>query len=211
MPSKAQAKYFLDKIVARFPDAEIELCFETGNAWQLLVAVSLSAQTTDKKVNEATDPLFKAFPSMHDFAVAEPEDVIPYIKTLGFFRNKSKNLVLAARKIINEYAGDVPSDRKALESIPGVGPKTAAVLVANLFGQQAIAVDTHVGRIGRRLGLTKETDPNKVERDLTALFPKKNLLLAHHALIWHGRRICHARKPNCEECPVLRKCPKIGL
>lgn len=210
-PTKKQALYFLDAISGEFPDAEIELCFATGDVWQLLVAVSLSAQTTDKKVNEATVGLFEAFPTMQDFAVAEPEDVIPFIKTLGFFRNKAKNAVLAARMIIDEYDGVIPSERKKLEAIPGVGPKTAAVVIANAFGQQAIAVDTHVGRIGRRLGLTKEADPNKVEKDLTRLFPHDRLLDAHHALIWHGRRICHARKPKCLECPVVGQCPKVGV
>lgn len=210
-PTKKLALQYLDAISDEFPDAEIELCFAAGDVWQLLVAVSLSAQTTDKKVNEATAGLFKAFPKMADFAVAEPEDVMPYIKTLGFFRNKAKNAVMAARMIIEDFDGVIPSDRKLLESIPGVGPKTAAVIIANAFGQQAIAVDTHVGRIARRLGLTKEMDPNKVERDLTRLFPTDRLLDAHHALIWHGRRICHARKPICSICPVSKVCPKIGV
>ncbi|MEI6791231.1 MAG: endonuclease III [Myxococcaceae bacterium] len=206
-----EALYFLDAICARFPEAEIELCFDKKDPWQLLVAVALSAQTTDKAVNKVTPALFEAYPTVREFAQTTPEEIEPFVKTLGFFRNKSKNLVLAARMIMKEFGGEIPKERALLESIPGVGPKSAAVIIANAFGVPAIAVDTHVGRVARRLGLTKNTDPSKVEADLTKLFPKERLLEAHHAFIFHGRRICHARKPNCIECPVLTKCPKKTL
>lgn len=208
---KKLALYFLDKISKEFPNAKIELCFDSHDPWQLLVAVVLSAQTTDKKVNEVTPALFKAFPDVYAFAKASAEQIEPYIKTLGFFRNKAKSLAGAARMLVEQYQGKLPHERDMLETLPGVGPKSAAVIVANVFGQQAIAVDTHVGRIARRLGLTSHTDPNKVEADLTALLPHNRLLEAHHALIWHGRRICHARKPLCEQCPVTSKCPKVGI
>lgn len=209
--SIAKALYFLDTICAYFPEAKIELCFDKKDPWQLLVAVALSAQTTDKAVNKVTPVLFEAYPTVQDFAKATPEEVEPYVKTLGFFRNKAKNLVLAARMIVKDFKGKIPKDRALLETIPGVGPKSAAVIIANAFGVPAIAVDTHVGRVARRLGLTKNTNPSKVEADLTKLFPKERLLEAHHALIFHGRRICHARRPNCLECPVTKKCPKIGV
>ncbi len=207
----AKALYFLDSISAYFPDAKIELCFNPKDPWQLLVAVCLSAQTTDKAVNKVTPALFEAYPSVQKFALATPEQIEPYVKTLGFFRNKAKNLVLAARKITQDFGGKIPKERALLETIPGVGPKSAAVIIANAFGMPAIAVDTHVGRVARRLGLTKNQDPSKVEADLTKLFPKERLLEAHHVFIFHGRRICHARKPNCPECPVNKKCPKIGV
>lgn len=210
-PSKKLAVYFINEISARFPDATIELCFDTKDPWQLLVAVALSAQTTDKMVNRATPDLFKSFPNVYAFANAQSSEIEPYIKSLGFFRQKSKNLLNAAKMVVADFGGKVPKNRKVLETIPGVGPKTAAVIVANAFNQPAIAVDTHVGRIARRLGLTKETNPNKVEKALTALIPVSRLLEAHHALIWHGRRICFARKPDCEKCPVISRCPRVGL
>lgn len=208
---KAKAKYFLDTLSAYYPDAQIELCFNKKDPWQLLVAVALSAQTTDKAVNKVTPDLFKAYPTVKKFAKASVKDVEGYVKTLGFFRNKAKNLVAAAQMVLERFKGKIPKERKLLENIPGVGPKTAAVIIANAFGTPAIAVDTHVGRVGRRLGLTKQTDPSKVEAELTALFPKKRLLEAHHVLIFHGRRICFARKPKCLECPVVSRCPRVGL
>ena len=204
--STAKALYFLDTLSAYFPEAQIELCFDKKDPWQLLVAVVLSAQTTDKAVNKVTPNLFAAYPTVYDLAKATPEEIEPYVQTLGFFRNKAKNLVLGARKIIQDFDGKLPKDRPLLESIPGVGPKSAAVIIANAFGVPAIAVDTHVGRVARRLGLSKNQDPSKVEADLTNLFPKERLLEAHHVFIFHGRRICHARKPSCQECPVALKC-----
>lgn len=208
---RREALYYLNKITGQYPDARIELDYDERDPWQLLVAVVLSAQCTDKKVNEATPGLFRAFPDVYAFARASAEEVEPYIKTLGLFRGKARNLVASARTLVALYDGEVPSERPVLESLPGVGKKSAAVIVANVFGQPAIAVDTHVGRVTRRMGLTTNTNPDKVEQDLTALFPKRRLLEAHHAFIWHGRRICHARRPTCEVCPVRRKCPRVGV
>ncbi len=206
---KQRALRILDALVERFPDAHCEL--DHRSPWELLVAVVLSAQATDVSVNKVTPALFARFSSVLEFAAAEPADVEPFIKSIGLFRNKAKNVVNAARMIVGEHKGEVPSSRDALEALPGVGSKSAAVLIANCFGVPAIAVDTHVGRVSRRLSLTKQLDPDKVEEELTALWPRDRLLQAHHTLIFHGRRICDARKPDCAACPVEPDCKKIGV
>jgi endonuclease-3 len=206
-----RALEILDALKARFPEAKIELDFAPGDPWELLVAVVLSAQATDVSVNKVTPALFAAFPTVQAFAQAQATDVEPYIKSIGLFRNKAKNVVAAAQKIAAHHGGKVPAERALLEELPGVGKKSAAVIVANCFGEPAIAVDTHVGRVTRRLGLTGQTDPDKVEIELTALLPRERLLEAHHTFIWHGRRICHARKPECGACPVEALCPRIDV
>jgi endonuclease-3 len=214
MPTQKQrnrALRILDTLRDRFPEAKIELESAPGDPWQLLVAVVLSAQSTDAGVNRVTPRLFQAFPDVHAFAGSEPAHIESYIKTLGLYRSKAKALVGAARKIVALHGGQVPRERALLEELPGVGPKSAAVIVANCFDEPAIAVDTHVGRVTRRMGLTKHTDPDKVEAELTALLPRARLLEVHHVLIWHGRRICHARRPLCSECPIERECPQIGV
>lgn len=208
---KRRARFFLDAICARFPDAKIELDYAPAEPWQLLVAVVLSAQCTDKKVNEATPQLFAAFPDVRAFAAATAEEVEPYIRTLGLFRGKARNLVASARRLVEEFGGEVPASRAVLETLPGVGSKSAAVIVSNVFGEPAIAVDTHVARVTRRMGLHEESNPDRIEARLTALFPRQRLLDAHHALIWHGRRICDARKPACDACPVATRCPRVGV
>ncbi len=208
---KERALRILDGLCARFPDARCELDHAPNDPWQLLVAVVLSAQATDISVNKVTPALFAAFPTVGAFAAGRPEDVEPFIKSIGLFRNKAKNIVAAARIVVDEFGGVVPPARELLQTLPGVGAKSAAVLVANCFGEPAIAVDTHVGRVARRLGLTKQTDPDKVEHELTALWPRDRLLQAHHTLIFQGRRICDARKPRCSECPVADDCRRIGV
>lgn len=208
---KTLANYILKRLKAAFPNAQIELSYDKSDPWQLLAVVALSAQSTDKQVNIISPALFARFKTVHDFAIAKPSDIEPYIKSLGLYRNKARNLVLAAQKIIEEFGGEVPRDREALETLAGVGKKTSAVIVANAFNEPAIAVDTHVSRVARRLGLTKQTDPNKIEAELSLLFPKKELLVAHHTLILHGRRICFAKKPHCSICPLNNKCPRIGV
>lgn len=208
---KALAKYVLKHLMTEFPDAQIELDFKKDDPWQLLVVVALSAQTTDKKVNQISKALFKRFKTVKDFADATPSEVEPYIKSIGLYRNKARNVVLAARKLLEDFDGKVPHDRELLETLPGVGRKTSAVVVANAFQIPAMPVDTHVARVSKRLGLTKQTDPNKIEDELSELFPKKELINAHHALIFHGRRICIARKPHCSICPLNKKCPRIGV
>lgn len=214
MPTQRQrdrAVRILDQLAQRFPEAKIELDFHEGDPWQLLVAVVLSAQSTDAGVNKVTPLLFQTFPTVRDFAATTPAQLEPFIKTLGLYRNKAKALVGAAKKIVAEHGGRVPGERAKLEELPGVGSKSAAVIVANVFNEPAIAVDTHVGRVTRRIGLTKQTDPDKVEAELTALLPRERLLEAHHVFIWHGRRICAARKPLCSECPVEKECHQVGV
>ncbi len=208
---KIEALAILDALSKRFPGAKIELHYHVGDPWTLLVAVCLSAQTTDVAVNKVTPALFARFPTAQAFALAKFEEVEPYIKTLGLFRNKAKNLVKAGQIVMERFHGQLPKAREDLESIPGVGAKSAAVIIANAFGVPAIAVDTHVMRIAQRAGLTKQTDPSKIEKDLTALLPQDRLLEAHHTFIWHGRRICFARQPLCSECPVRDICPRIGV
>ena len=209
--SSERALHILNALHDRFPDAKIELTSAPQDPWQLLVAVVLSAQATDASVNKATPALFAAFPSVEAFAAADAAAVEPYIRTIGLYRNKAKNIVAAARAIVQDHGGQVPRSRKALVSLPGVGNKSAAVVVANCFGEPAIAVDTHVGRVARRMGLTQETNPDKVEAELTALLPRDRLLQAHHVFIWHGRRICHARAPDCAHCPIFLECPRVGV
>jgi endonuclease III len=208
---KALATYVVTHLKRTFPDAKIELTYQKNDPWQLLVVVALSAQTTDKKVNEISSALFKRFKTVNDFAKALPQDIEPYIKSIGLYRNKAKNLVLAAQKVVDEFGGHIPHKREELETLAGVGKKTSAVIVANAFDEPAIAVDTHVARVAQRLGLTNETNPDKIEAELTKLISKKNLILAHHAFIFHGRRICFAKKPHCSICPLKEKCPRIGV
>lgn len=208
---KAKARNFLKKLEAIYPDARIELDYDERDPWQLLVVVSLSAQTTDKKVNTVTPALFARFKNVYDFAQAEPREVEPYIKTLGLYRNKARNLISAAKKVVEQFHGIVPRDRTLLESLAGVGKKTSAVIVSNAFNEAAIAVDTHVARVSYRLGLTKNTNPDKIEADLIKLFPQKDFLKVHITLIFHGRRICFARKPLCSTCPVNDSCPRHGV
>lgn len=208
---KERAADFLNRIMERFPDAKIELTYQKNDPFTLLVAVLLSAQTTDVNVNKATPGLFKRFPDAQSFAKASPQEIEPYIKSLGFFRNKAKAIHETAQIIMRDFGGKIPEERELLETLPGVGKKTAAVVVANVFGVPAIAVDTHVARVSQRMGLTKETNPDKIEAALTHLLPKNRLIDAHHTLIWHGRRICKAQKPLCSECPIKDDCPKIGV
>ncbi|MBH1989390.1 MAG: endonuclease III [Myxococcaceae bacterium] len=199
--------HILDILSACYSDAQIELCFDKSDPWQLLVAVVLSAQTTDKAVNKVTPTLFEAYPNVQAMAGANIEEVAMHIRTLGFFKTKATHLVRGAQKIVEDFAGQVPAVREDLERIPGVGPKSAAVILANAYGQDYIAVDTHVGRIARRLGFSKHSDPSKVEQDLNRLLPQSRRLEAHHVFIFHGRRTCFARKPNCVSCPIHALCP----
>jgi endonuclease-3 len=208
---KKKARYFLTTLMKSYPDAKTELDYDKSDPWQLLVVVSLSAQTTDKAVNLISPALFKRFKHVEDFARARPEDIEPYIKTLGLFRNKAKNLCKAAQKIVHDFNGKVPHDRHLLESLAGVGQKTSAVIVANAFNIQAIAVDTHVARVAFRLGLTKNHAPAKIESELSELFPKNMLSVAHMTLILHGRRVCKAQKPHCSICVVQNTCPREGV
>lgn len=204
MLSQDSAREVLAELSRLYPDARPALHFK--NPFQLLVAVMLSAQCTDEKVNRVTPALFERYPDAASLAGAEPEDVVPYIQSCGLFRNKSKNLVGAARDLVALYGGEVPADHDALEALPGVGRKTANVVMACAFGADAIAVDTHVFRVTNRLGLADAQDVLKTEYQLMEAIPKCDWSTAHHWLIFHGRRVCHARNPECGTCTLSAHC-----
>lgn len=191
-----------------YPDARTEL--EFGSPFQLLVATILSAQATDASVNAATPALFAVYPTAADLASATNLDIEPYIRTIGLFRTKARNLVLTAQLLMEHHGGEVPGTMAELIVLPGVGRKTANVVLSNAFGVPAIAVDTHVGRVSRRLGFSAQQDPDKVELDLQKAFPQDEWIFLHHALILHGRRVCTARKPNCAACLLCPLCPSCG-
>lgn len=191
-----------------FPDARCELDYE--NPLQLLVATVLSAQCTDKRVNMVTPVLFRAYPDAASLASADRSAIEGIIKSTGFFRNKAASIQGLAAALLAEHSGEVPSSLDELVRLPGVGRKTANVVLGNAFGVPGITVDTHVGRIARRLGWTASTDPVKVERDLMAVFPDSEWIMLNHRLIFLGRRICHSRKPACGACPLARLCPSFG-
>ena len=187
-----------------YPDAKPALHF--ANPYQLLVAVILSAQCTDVKVNAVTPALFAAYPDAHALAKADPLEVEGYIRTCGLYHNKAKNLVATARALVEHYGGEVPADHEKLTQLPGVGRKTANVVMSCAFGADAIAVDTHVFRVSNRLGLADAGDVLKTEQQLMQNIPKNKWSLAHHWIIFHGRRVCSARKPDCERCTLSAWC-----
>jgi endonuclease III len=189
-----------------YPDAHTELNFK--NPLELLIATILSAQCTDKRVNMVTPLLFKKYRSAKDYAAAPPAELEDAIKSTGFFRNKTKSIRAATSTIALKFGGKVPDSMEKLRELPGVGRKTANVVLGNAFGvNEGIVVDTHVIRLSGRLGLTKQKDPEKIEQDLMKLVPKKYWAVWSHWLIWHGRRRCYARKPDCANCEVFRLCP----
>ena len=198
----------LAALADHYPDAATELDF--GTPFELLIATILSAQATDVSVNAATPALFRAYPDAHALAKATAAEIEPFIRTIGMFRTKGKNIVAAATRLVERHGGEVPDDFDALLALPGVGRKTANVVASNVFGRPGIAVDTHVGRLARRLKFSRHDDPDKVERDLEALFPEERWTFLHHALILHGRRVCHARGPACETCSLAGYCPSAG-
>lgn len=175
--------------------------------FELMVATILSAQTNDNQVNKITNSLFKKYSTAEHFANLLQEELEQEIKTCGLYRNKAKNIIAASQYIIDHYGGMVPNTREELLLLPGVGRKTANVILSNAFGIPALAVDTHVFRVSARLGLSTGTNPDETERQLTAIIPEEKWSEAHHWLIWHGRKICMARNPNCEECPFRQLCP----
>ena len=191
-----------------YPDARCELDFTTP--WELLVATVLSAQTTDKRVNSVTPELFARYPGPGDLAAASREEVEEIIAPTGFFRAKTESLRKLASAVVDRFDGEVPSRLDDLVSLPGVGRKTANVVLGDAFGVPGITVDTHVGRLARRFGWTTETDPVRVEHAIGSLFPRRDWTLLNHRVIWHGRRCCHARNPACGACPVARLCPSYG-
>ncbi|GHH85317.1 endonuclease III [Streptomyces sulfonofaciens] len=191
-----------------YPYAHPELDFE--NSYQLLLATVLSAQTTDLRVNQTTPRLFAAYPTPEDLAAANPEEVEELIRPTGFFRAKTKSIIGIATALRDEFGGEVPGTLEELVKLPGVGRKTAFVVLGNAFGVPGITVDTHFGRLVRRWKWTDETDPDKVEAAVGALFPKREWTMLSHHVIFHGRRICHSRKPACGACPIAPLCPAYG-
>ena len=199
----------INRVLAQtYPDADIELDFETP--LQLLVATILSAQSTDKRVNIVTPVVFARYPDAAALAAADRAELEELIKPTGFFRAKSDSLIKLGSALVERFDGDVPSRLADLVTLPGVGRKTANVVLGNAFGIPGITVDTHVGRLSRRFGWTTQHDPTKVEVDIAALFPKRDWTQLCQNMIWHGRRCCHARNPACGACPVARWCPSYG-
>ncbi|MGD9958561.1 endonuclease III [Nocardioides sp.] len=195
-------------LAATYPDARCELDFDTP--FELLVVTVLSAQTTDKRVNAVRPALFAAYPGPEAMASADRADVERIIGPLGFFRAKTDSLLKLSQALVERHDGQVPPRLDDLVKLPGVGRKTANVVLGNAFGIPGITVDTHFGRLARRFGWTEETDPVKVEHAVGELFPKRDWTMLSHHLIWHGRRRCHARNPACGACPLARLCPAYG-
>lgn len=198
-----------ERFAAACPDPRTELHYE--NPFTLLVAVVLSAQATDKSVNKATEALFRTADTPARMAALGEEGLIPFIKTIGLYRTKAKNVIALSRILVERYGGQTPLEREALQALPGVGRKTASVVLNELGVEPAIAVDTHVFRVSHRLGLSKGKTPEKVEAELMAKTPEPYLTRAHHWLILHGRYVCLARKPKCEACVVADLCPSREL
>jgi len=208
--TKTAAGRILEKLHQLYPDADAELAWKTP--LDLLVATILSAQATDKRVNMVTADLFQRYRTAADYAGRDPESFGEEIRSTGFYRNKAKAVIGAARRIVEAYGGEVPDSMEELVTLPGVARKTANVVLGTAFGKpEGVVVDTHVRRLACRLGLSAESDPEKVERDLMQRFPRQEWIFLGHALIWHGRRVCFARKPACGTCGLARSCPRNGV
>jgi endonuclease-3 len=205
----ARARAIARGLARAYPDAWCAL--EHRTPWELLIATILSAQCTDKMVNTVIPALFAEFPGPKELAVAPSNRVEALIKRTGFFRQKTRSIQAVARAIANEHGGQVPASMDALTALPGIGRKTANVVLGTAFGEPAMFVDTHVRRLANRLGLTVEDDPVKIERDLQGLLPPREWTRFAHRMIHHGRQVCLARKPRCTRCPVERWCPRIGV
>ena len=206
---RRRVKRILDSLAELYPDAVCALDHDTP--LQLLVATILSAQCTDARVNLVTPALFARYRTAKDFAEARPAELEEYIASTGFFRNKAKNIRACCRALVEKHGGEVPRTLEELVVLAGVGRKTANVVLGNSFDVPGITVDTHVGRLSRRLGLTTHEDPVKVEFELMELIPQSEWTRFSHRLIFHGRRVCHARKPDCPECAMKTFCPKVGV
>ena len=207
---KSRAKEILVRLSATYPDARCELAFSTP--LQLLIATILSAQCTDKRVNIVTRELFRIYKSAADFSHAPIAELEEAVKTTGFFRNKAKNIKACCTVLVDRHGGDVPRSMEELIQLDGVGRKTANVVLGNAFGiNVGVVVDTHVTRLSNRLGLTRQSDAEKIERELMTLVPQESWALFSHWLIWHGRRRCDARRPDCAGCELLSVCPQSGV
>lgn len=208
-PRKRRVRRILDGLAKLYPDAHCALHHE--NPLQLLIATILSAQCTDVRVNLVTPALFARYPDAAAFADADLGELEKAIQSTGFFRNKARNIKACCRILVDQHGGQVPATMDELVPLPGVGRKTANVILGNAFDIPGITVDTHVGRLSRRLDLTSEDDPVKVERDLMALIPQKEWTMFSHRMIFHGRQVCFARSPKCADCLLAKLCPKIGV
>lgn len=207
---KKRAGTIYKKLDKLYPMAKTAL--DHDNAYELLVATILSAQCTDERVNKTTPALFAKYPDPPTLAKSKQQDVEKIIHSCGFYRAKAKNIRGAAQKIVDDFGGKVPDTMDELLTLPGVARKTANCVLGNCFGKnEGVVVDTHVKRLSFRMGFTKHTDPVKIEKDLMAIFPQKNWTLLSHLLIYHGRRVCMARNPQCETCPINSLCPKLGV
>jgi endonuclease III len=209
MRTKERLQRIIERLQEIYPDAHTELDFETP--FQLLVATILSAQCTDKRVNIVTQDLFPKYPTAHELAAVSQEELEAAIKTTGFFRNKAKNLRAMANDLVEKYQGEVPRSMEALTQLAGVGRKTANVVLGNAFSlEEGIVVDTHVARLAKRFEVTQKDEPEKIEIDLMRLVPRPQWTIFSHWLIWHGRRRCFARNPDCLNCEIGSLCPSYG-
>jgi endonuclease-3 len=206
---RRRAKRLVTELAVLYPDAHCALTFE--NPLHLLVATILSAQCTDRRVNLVTPALFARYPDARAFAEADPKELQKLIKPTGFFRNKAKNIIACCKQLVERHGGVVPGTMEELTQLRGIGRKTANVILGNAFAVPGIPVDTHVGRLSRRLGLTVHAHPVKAERDLMALLPSAEWTMFGHRMIFHGRQVCRSRKPRCEKCGLAKLCPRVGL
>ncbi len=203
--NKEQINEIINKLKETYPDAKCSLDFSTP--FELVVAVMLSAQCTDERVNKTTPALFQKYKTPQDFANCNITELEELIHPCGFYKNKAKNIKACAQKVVNNFSGIVPQTMEELLTLPGVGRKSANVVLLEVFNiAEGIAVDTHVKRLSGRIGLSKENTPEKIEKDLVKIFPKENLKDINHVFIWHGRNICSARNPKCEQCPINNLC-----
>jgi endonuclease-3 len=208
-PLRARARRVNRALGRLYPDAHCALVHQ--NPLQLLIATILSAQCTDVRVNQVTPALFLRYPDAAAFADADQAELEKLIQSTGFYRNKARNVIRCCRQLVEKHAGRVPSTLEELTPLAGVGRKTANVVLGDAFDTPGITVDTHVGRLSRRLGLTSHTDAEKVERDLMGLIPRAEWTRFSHRMIFHGRQVCHARKPKCDACALAKLCPKVGV
>ena len=204
-----RARRIVRQLAEMYPDVHTELNFNTP--LELLVATILSAQTTDKRVNLVTPTLFARYPTAADYAAADRDELEKIIQSTGFYRNKANSLIGLGQALCERFGGEVPAKLTDLVTLPGVGRKTANVVLGNAFGIPGITVDTHFGRLARRFGWTTDTDPVKVEAQVAALIPRKDWTDLSQRMIWHGRRVCHSQRPACGACGLARLCPSYGL
>ncbi len=208
--AEGEVRQLLRELHTLYPDADCEL--RHGSALELLVATILSAQSTDQRVNQVTEELFRKYKTAADYAAADPQVFEQEIRSTGFYRNKAKSVLGAAKRLVEAYGGEVPRSLEELVTLPGVARKTANLVLGTAFGlASGVVVDTHVRRLSQRLGLSRQKNPEKVERDLMEKLPRQEWIFAGHAIILHGRRVCNAKKPRCGECALAGLCPHNGV